>query len=293
MRKAVILSIAFALLGSLVPQASQAAGKEKAKPKSASSQTRAELSETGLWIGAYSGLDFALLGDIQDGLKDWEGVFEDNGGTGNTSVGRTGFLSGLEIGIPLDPDNAFALNGEMTLFRSQSTLNDYSGGSENGTLVVQPQVLGLTLNYLLRLGGEGKGGTFLQGGVGFYAGSTEVQASETLVLDTQYGLSLAGETIGGTLGLAQEFDLGDGVGLRLGVKGRLASIAKLTSRRIEVMGTVDTSTEFALARDGRGDPDYRLLGPLPTALIEADPDVEYATMDLSGFQATLDLRVDL
>jgi hypothetical protein len=98
--------------------------------------------------------------------------------------------------------------------------------------------------------------------------------------------------LGGTLGLAQDFDLGGGIGLRFGVKGRLATIEKLTSRSIQAMGT-SYPAEMALARDSSGDPNYALLAPQDVDDIEASPSIDYVVLDLSGFQAMLNLEVAL
>jgi len=269
-----------------------AAAKDVPSKKKSSVKPQASLPGAPAWISFYSGYDHALMGDIQDGLRDWEGVFEENGGVGNTSVGGSGFLTGVEFGLPLDEGNAFSLQVETVLYRTQSVLCDYNMGSEFGDIVLQPSLVDLVLNYDLRIAGAGGNGTHLLLGAGYYVAAVDVMASESLVFGAQYETRLRGDTFGGTLGLAQDFDLGGGVGLRFGVKGRLASVGKLTSRSIRVMGS-NYQAEMALARDSSGDPNYALLAVQDEDTIDASSSIDYAVLDLSGFQAMLNLEVAL
>jgi len=269
-----------------------AAAKDTPSKKKPVTKSRPSSSGAKAWLNFYSGYDHALMGDVQEGLKDWEGVFEANGGTGSTSTGGSGFLAGVELGIPLDEDNAFSFQVETVLYRTQSVICNYNMGTEFGDIFLHPSFTDLSLNYDLRIAGVGGNGTHLLLGAGYYIAVMDYMASESLVFGAQYETKLTGDTLGGTLGLAQDFDLGGGVGLRLGVKGRVATIERMTSRSIRAMGS-NYPAELALARDSSGDPDYALLAPQEVDDIDASPAIDYVVLDLSGFQATLNLEVAL
>ncbi len=237
--------------------------------------------DSGLDMSLYSGADYSFLGDFVNGTKGFAKYITDNGGEVSSWTGNWGWLSGLDLGLALDPSNRLSVSFEDVLTRSQNISGTDGTNGLGGA--VTPGMVNATLNYKLSMS-EGKGTrTSVSLGAGYYHAFVDY----ALGVGTQDGYgTFTGDTVGGTLGVSQDWSMGGGFDLGLSAKGRYAVFDKVTATQFH---EASFTLPYAMAMVSiPGEPDVLL--PKSTAVIDSDPTMRYAKLDYSGVDVTVALN---
>jgi hypothetical protein len=282
------LAVSIAWAGSTFNETWQLAAAKKTTPRvnRADSSPVGAVMDSGLWLRTYSGYDFAVLGDLTRGMRDWVGTIRESGFYADSFTGNSGLLMGMELGVGLDRDNAFSLGFEGILSQNQAFTAITPGGpfAQN----YQPNLMGVSLNYYRYLAVGKTSRTYVSLGGGYYQAIVDFSGNFG---PTLLKASYEGNTIGGILGIGQEWSLGDGFGLEVTAHGRIVTVGQLTSPRIFVNGAEDSSEKQGLGKVMTGN--YRIVVPTTTANIDSDPTLDYVTADFSGFDANFTLKLYL
>jgi hypothetical protein len=193
------------------------------------------------WIKAYSGFDVANLGDVVTGINNW-GAYATALGYTTTQKTDTGhFVAGGEFGFQFDPDDAISVGCENLWGSTLSSDGTESGGTYAFTYT--PSVFDCTLNYYRTLVKSQVAKTLVSIGGGYYAATGTMGFTVSALPSQDFTGTFNGNTIGGVLGLTEEFTFGDVLGIQVAVKGRLATIPKMTSTNLQnAGGTVPAGT---------------------------------------------------
>ncbi|HET9870089.1 MAG TPA: hypothetical protein VFR02_06300 [bacterium] len=280
MRKALVGLGLLVLLGQ--GTAAQAAGNNAMAGPSASMTTTdmALGGGSGLDLKLYSGVDYSFLGDFVNGTKAFAQYLTDSGGEATAWTGNWGWVSGLDLGLSLDPSDRISVGFESVLTRSQNISGTDGSAGVGGSDT--PQMFNATLNYGLSIP-EGKGTrTFFTVGAGYYHAFLDYNLG--VAAQDTYG-TFTGDTVGGTLGVGQEWSVGGGFDLSFSAKGRYAVFDKLTATSFN---DANNPTPYALAMISiPGEPD--ILLPQATSNIDANSTMRYAKLDYCGVDATVSM----
>jgi len=237
---------------------------------------------SGIDVKLYSGADYSFLGDLVNGTKGFSKYINDNGGDTTAWTGNWGWVSGMDLGLALDPSNRLSIGFEDVLTRSQNISGTDGTGGLGGA--VTPGMINATLNYELSMT-EGKGTrTTFSIGAGYYHAFVDY----ALGVDTQNGYgTFTGDTLGGTLGVGQDWSMGGGFDFGLSAKGRYAVFDKVTASQFN---EASFALPYALAMVSiPGEPDVLL--PKSTAAIDSTSTLRYAKLDYSGVDVTASLTL--
>jgi len=291
-----------AIIGSALLLTSQASALEgigiqmaAAKdPKAKASQARTEaavpVSDGGQWwVGAFSGSDLSILGDLTDGVRDWEDMITEIGGEGYSTINNVGILKGIELGCQFDPFNALYLGLESVSNSTQYV--QAVDGSDFMTQNVTPGMFGATLNYRLSLAADPASRTSISIGGGVYHAEVGMNGMDTVMGVPPFQANFTGTGFGGVLAFEQEWIVAGAVGIELSIRGRLASVDKLTTTEVVVDGEVQDGNELGLAIGTIGE--YDLLIPMDISTIEGGSGIRYAHADYSGVAMALNFKLYL
>lgn len=265
----------------------QFAKATKAAHKSTAPSEDANLFEdSGMWLQVYTGFDFSFLGNITSGTKAWVDAVNAEGGGATASGGgnNIGVLASALWGFRLDKSNSLALDLSSIFTFGNNFDANVSGNT--ATQRMNPMCMSASLDYILDIANAPGSRTYITAGAGWYhaiVDDTFTESSPATVL----GGSFAGDTVGGTLGIGEELDLGGALGLDLSIKGRFASIDKLTSTDGKGLdGNGNTALAMVPASG------YTVIVPATTAGIDGSGGaIKYASADYSGIDAKVALNL--
>src|SRR5579872_3724827 len=98
----------------------------------------------GWWLKTEWGADYVLMGDVVNGMKAWQSVYNSNAIPNTLSVGNIGWQGNFEVGLNLDPDNAFSIEVQQISSPTESITRPFSGNSD--TTSVTPTLQDVSLN---------------------------------------------------------------------------------------------------------------------------------------------------
>jgi hypothetical protein len=234
------------------------------------------------WVRAFTGYDYALLGDLGNGVKGLVALNQIVEPTAAQKPGNSGIRAGVEIGYSLDDLNAFFIVHENA-WTQDTTYTDSVSNQK-----FSPRLMSFALNYERCLFDPPGFRTLATVGGGFYRVEIGYSAFDPNIPAT-IGANFSGEAFGGNLGLAQEMEIAGPFSLSLSVKGRLATFSQVISPSITNNGNVvTTNAPYTLAIvQAPNFPEYisiaavKFLGTLPG---------RYVVLDYSGVSGDLDFN---
>ncbi len=236
----------------------------------------------------YSGYDFSSLGDLASGTTAWINYGKSQAVATTGGANGSGVLAGALFGVRLNPTNSLSLDlGSVFTFSNGFTLTG-PGNSISQTL--DPLLLSASIDYTLDIVKNAGSHTYISVGAGWYHASVNYELAESSPASVLGQGTYTGDTIGGTLSIGEEVDLGNSFGLDFSVRGRYASFGRVSS---------NTGTSFSgggtpdsLAISSTTFPGYNILLPVSNAGIDANPSlIRYAVLDYTGIDAKLGLSL--
>ncbi|HET9869397.1 MAG TPA: hypothetical protein VFR02_02705 [bacterium] len=237
---------------------------------------------SGTFVQFQTGLDISFLDEIVNGTNGWKSFFPGSYISGTAA--RGGVASDLSYGIHLDGASSLALNlGNVLTAPSVISATDPS----NRTVFqadVAPSLYSASLVYSLNLAqGAGSRIYFSLGG-GWYHG---IVSEATLGTSGPggFGGTFTGDTVGGTLGLGGEIDLGSSFGLGFTVNGRYAYFSRVSADKA---GDASSNPGPYSLTEFTGPGGQHVLIPLDNADINSSSN-GYTAVDYSGIDAQFSL----
>ena len=258
----------------------------QAQPGPVSQATSAPVSTTvrldSNWdLRVYSGLDVSLMDDLVSGMQTFANYVQDsfsNISRSTSTFSRPGFLFGARVERLLNPQNSL-LFGMESVMGTGGTDAILATNGEVQTVMVDPTLVDLSLNYRHYFSPEKDGGSYLGLGGGWY--HTNINYSDTVNVPggNLASGSFTGDCFGATLELGQEWKIGDSVGIELWGRLRWAVIDKVTSTNLAgaVINPADPQT-WTLGIE-------RIKGLVYGTTNDIDSSnglVQYAVVDYSG-----------
>jgi hypothetical protein len=241
------------------------------------------------FLQLYSGLDFSFLEDVVNGSNGWVSGIKatDPGAAINGGGNNLGIQAGALFGIHLDPSNSLALDLGGIFTFGNNWHATVAGGSITQNL--GPVVASASLDYILDIIKAPGARTYITAGAGWYHAMvtdelTEATSGGTTVL----GGTFTGDTVGGTLGIGEEVDLGGSFGLDISVKGRYASFSKVSNSSVQALDGTGSSSIGYLPTTGT-----HVVVPYTDAGIASTPGARDAVIDYSGIDAKVALNLYL
>jgi hypothetical protein len=237
----------------------------------------------GWWLKTEWGVDYAMMGDVINGIKVWQSAVQ-SGGTPNTlSAGNLGLQGIAEVGLNLDPDNAFSI--ELQQITPQTEAVNYTDSGNNYTISVAPVLDSISLNYYRTLFQGGAFRTFAVIGGGWYHAQVNYFDGEPGSADAS-SATFTGDILGGSLEVGEEVAVNDNVFFGLNVKGILATFSQVTANSFIDNGQPATNNPpYAL---GIITAPGILTGALDAYSVPfASSTLRYAIVDFSGLSANV------
>jgi hypothetical protein len=262
--------------------------KHKAETEDSDQSSGTVFDDSQSFLQIYSGLDFSFLEDVVNGSNGWVSLFRTTPGiTVNGGGNNLGIQAGALFGIHLDPSNSLALDlGSVFTFGNNWT------ASQSGTSITQnlgPVVVSASLDYILDIVKTPGARTYITAGAGWYhALVTDTFTESASGSTTVFGGTFTGDTVGGTLGVGEEIDLGGSFGLDISVKGRYASFNKVSNNSVKSVDGTGPSSIAILPTTG-----YNLIVPVTDATIASTAGARDAVIDYSGIDAKVALNLYL
>jgi hypothetical protein len=237
-----------------------------------------------LFLNFYPGFDYSFQGDLVEGLQDQSTFYQDTlGYTTTEATTPAGVLGGLEFGVMFDQTFGLSLSPEAVFGFGMGV--EAVDGSDYFNEYINPNMIGGTLNILVYLVSGQKANTYVKGGVGFYHGFVDLRMEDSFP-SSSWG-TFTGETVGGTLEIGEEFDLGGDFILGIAARGRFAVIDKLLCSNVQGDPPPDT---YALARiDISGTYPVQFV---PESIVDGSS-IRYASLDMSGVQLLVNAKLNL
>jgi hypothetical protein len=241
----------------------------------------------GMFLQISSGYDFSLLEDITNGTSAWVKAVNASGGSVSGGGSNSGLLAGALWGFRLDPSSSVALDlGSVFTFG-----NGFKGSFVGGSVVqtTAPYLMSASLDYLLDIAKDKGSRIYLTVGAGWYHTIVDYNLNETTGIPFVGG-SFSGDTVGGTLGVGDQVDLGGSFGLDLSVKVRYANFNKVSSNNATNFDAPGKSSLAIISSM----PPYQLLIPVSDAgIASSGGTIRDATVDYSGIDAKVALNLYL
>ena len=276
------LSDSLDLKGTQWAASSQVSKKPKAVTASSTRNiTLFEDSKT--WLQFYTGYDYSFMADFANGTDAWVNAARASGYLPTGGGNHSGLLASTLLGFRLDSQDALALDlGSVLNFGNNWSI------SQGGSTLSQhlgAVLLSASLDYIRDLAVTPTRRTYLTLGAGFY----HAIADYNLQQDTSYiRSSFSGNILGVTLGVGNEFSLGNGFGLDISVLGRYANFARVSSDTLSTdLGTPNPGPySLAIATSSS----YQTIQASTNSFIDSNPSVaRYASLDFSGIDAKVAL----
>ncbi|SRR5665213_260287 len=245
--------------------------------------------DKGWWVGAYAGYDYALLGDLINGVNGWIPVLSQNNQqtTPSDNIGNSGIRAGFEFGMKLDKEDAISVNCENVWTQIESFT--YGGPATNNySESYQPDLMSVSLNYY-RYIFVGKGSrTYLTIGGGYYHTVIGYSSFDTgVVSNPETTATFTGDTIGGTLGFGETLAIGDSFGVEISVRGRLAAFSQVTAPSLtNGTTTITTYAPYSIFLYNNTVPSLNGLITIGSEQLYGSY-TNYAVIDYSGFDGDL------
>jgi hypothetical protein len=241
-----------------------------------------------LFAQIYSGYDFSSLGDLASGTSAWINYGKSQGVATSGGANNSGILAGAQFGFHLNPTSSLSLDlGSVFTLSNGFTLTG-SGSSLSQTL--DPMLLSTSIDYTLDIVKNAGSHTYISVGAGWYHASVNYELSETSPATVLGQGTYTGDTIGGTLAIGEEVDLGGSFGFDFSVRGRYASFSRVSSNSGTSFDGGGTPASLAIVSSTF--PGYNVLLPVSNAGIDANPGMaRYAVLDYTGIDAKLGLSL--
>jgi hypothetical protein len=237
------------------------------------------------FLQIYSGLDFSFLEDVVNGSNGWVSGIKAEGGTASGGGNNFGVQAGALFGIHLDPVNSLALDlGSVFTFG-----NNWTGanGGTSDTENMGPMLYSASLDYILDIVKAPGARTYLTAGAGWYHAAVYESITGTNPTTVISQGTWTGDTLGGTLGIGEEVDLGGSLGLDISVKGRYASFSKVSSTSARAFDGTGPSSLAILNTAG-----VNVIVPVTDATIASSGGLARdAVIDYSGIDAKVALNL--
>lgn len=239
--------------------------------------------DSGMWMQFYTGYDFSLMGDVASGTDAWAKYAKSLGDTVSGGGNNSGVMASYLWGFKLDKSNSLALDlGSVFTFPNNWAIQTTSGVFAQN---LGPYFLSASLDYILDIA-QGPGNRlYLTAGLGYYHGVVDYTLN---AISQSTSGSFTGDTIGGTLGVGQEMDLGNSFGLDCSIRLRYASFGRMsTDHVLSTSGPTPGTYSLAIATQAG----YGLIIPDTNGGIDGSAGAErYAGLDYSGIDAKVALN---
>jgi hypothetical protein len=260
------------------------AARAKASMSDVMDKTVSLFDNSKMFVQVYTGYDYSFMGDVATGTDGWISAAKSEGFTTTGGGEHSGILASLLWGLRLDKANSLALDfGSVVNFGNNWTA---SNGLISDTQSLSPYLFSASIDYRVDVAKSKGSRTYITAGAGWYHGIADIKSM--VGGDVESG-SFTGDTIGGTLGVGEEVELGGSFGLDLSVRGRYANFSKVSADSLTVDGTSQPGP-FSLATgtlDG-----YKVIIPATNAEIDSSGGTaNYASLDFSGIDAKVALNL--
>ncbi len=244
-------------------------------------------SSNGRYIRFYAGYDFSLLDDVVNGIQGTVADYK-SGGSGVTvgsSTDRSGVVLGLEWGQRLDEDSSLSLDTEVV-----SSQADSFGQANSGNLggeTIGPNMVDAALRYSFDVIRAPGSRTSLSLGAGWYHAIVDFNSSfsQGVTASPEINGALTGDTLGGTVGLKEQLQVGGSFTLDLSVSGRYARFGQVVASDLSgYAARVGGTGPYTLALVNQSG--YTLIVPFPSQqllVLQSQGQARPAALDYTGF----------
>lgn len=224
-----------------------------------------------LWVKLNSCFGFANMQDFESGAQSWNKSLTTNNQGAVASVRNSGVELGVESGCNLDSANVFSFGLEY--LGGEGYQVSVVSSSSQLLQSVTPDTYSMGVNYYRNLTG-GRSRLYAMGGVGYYFTQVRYYQSDP---ESPVAGNLSGGTLGGVIGIGNEWYLTREVGLEISGRFRYAKIN-------QVQGNVSnqasgTTSALAVLRNGT-------LGVQSSESL-SQGNGDYASIDYTGFDLRL------
>jgi len=265
-----------------------AQAKKPARSSAKTTPAAEAAGQGGLWLRTYSGIDFSLLKDLDEGTRNFEKLIEQAGFYADSNGSNVGLLLGTELGASFGDGHGLSLAFEGILSSTHSLVSITPIGAMSFRF--EPSLYSASLNYQLDLSSGGNHRTTLTLGAGYYmavVNYTGIAIPTPVFVEAE----LTGSAPGATLGITQEWKVDGTLSVEASARFRWADITRVEASRIKADGS-ETDADVALAR-GEMVPGQEVTILFDQATIDSDPMLDYAHADFSGLDLGFNLKLAL
>lgn len=242
-------------------------------------------SSKGLFARFYAGYDYSFLDDLVNGIQQTGAYYKNSGGvTVGTSTDRSGVVLGTEWGQRLNGGGEVSLAAEVV--SSQADSFGQSNASGFGGETIGPNLLDATVRYSFDVIRGPGSRTSLSLGAGWYHAVVDFNDSfsQGVTAEPEIQGALTGDTLGGTVGLKEQLQVGEGFVLNLSVNGRYARFGQVVASDLSgYAARIGATGPYTLAMVNLSG--YWAIEPLPSQQLlayESTGQARPAVVDYSG-----------